>query len=62
MRVWNWTTLRLPTGTAAEIVPIQSVDDRKLNTPGPLTKQIQKSFFAAVQGELKKFSAWNELV
>ncbi len=49
-------------GTAAEIVPIQSVDDRTLGKPGPITKRIQESFFAAVQGKLKKYQAWNELV
>ena len=49
-------------GTAAEIVPIQSVDDRTLGEPGPITKRIQESFFAAVRGKLKKYQAWNELV
>jgi branched-chain amino acid aminotransferase len=49
-------------GTAAEIVPVQSVDDRVLGTPGPITLQIQKSFFAAVAGRLDQFASWNELV
>ena len=49
-------------GTAAEIVPIQSFDDRVLGEPGPITKRIQASFFLAVQAKLEKFVAWNESV
>ena len=49
-------------GTAAEVVPIQSFDDRVLGQPGPITKRIQESFFAAVQGKLEAHSDWNELV
>ena len=49
-------------GTAAEIVPIQSFDDRPLGEPGPITKRIQATFFLAVQGKLEKFAAWNEFL
>ena len=38
------------TGTAAEVVPIRSVDDRELGEPGPVTKRIQNLFFSAVKG------------
>jgi branched-chain amino acid aminotransferase len=50
------------TGTAAEVVPIRSVDDRDLGEPGPLTKKIQEVFFAAVKGEVDQYSEWNEYV
>lgn len=50
------------TGTAAEVVPIRSIDDRSLGEPGPVTKKIQEVFFAAVKGEVEKYSDWNEYV
>ncbi|MGH2811940.1 MAG: branched-chain-amino-acid transaminase [Actinomycetota bacterium] len=50
------------TGTAAEVVPIRSVDERDLGEPGPLTKKIQEVFFAVVRGEVERYSAWNEYV
>src|SRR5437588_2853710 len=51
-------------GTAAEVVPIRAVDDREVGTgePGPITKKIQETFFAAVRGEIDKYSEWNEHV
>ena len=50
-------------GTAAEIVPICSVDDRDLVTaPGPITKQIQDVFFAAEVGKVDRYKDWNEYV
>lgn len=50
------------TGTAAEVVPIRSIDQRELGEPGPITKKVQEVFFAAVNGELEQYSAWNEYV
>jgi branched-chain amino acid aminotransferase len=49
-------------GTAAEVVPIRSVDDRELGEPGPITKEIQEVFFAAVRGEVDRYKDWNEHV
>ena len=49
-------------GTAAEVVPIRSVDDRELGDPGPVTRQIQDVFFKAVKGELEQYKDWNEHV
>lgn len=49
-------------GTAAEVVPVRSVDDRELGEPGPVTKQIQEVFFAAVRGEVDRYKDWNEHV
>jgi branched-chain amino acid aminotransferase len=50
------------TGTAAEIVPIRSVDDRELGGPGPVTKKIQEVFFATVRGEVDRYADWLEYV
>jgi branched-chain amino acid aminotransferase len=49
-------------GTAAEVVPIRSVDDREVGDPGPITRKIQEVFFAAVRGEVDQYKDWNELV
>ena len=49
-------------GTAAEVVPIRSVDDREIGEPGPITRQIQEVFFAAVRGEDDRYKEWNEYV
>jgi branched-chain amino acid aminotransferase len=45
-------------GTAAEIVPIRSVDDRELGEPGPVTRTIQETYFAAVRGEDDRYKDW----
>ena len=45
------------TGTAAEVVPIRSVDDREIGAPGPITKQLQDLFFAVVKGKEPRYSA-----
>jgi branched-chain amino acid aminotransferase len=52
------------TGTAAEVVPISSVDDRAVGTgkPGPITKAIQEMFFATVRGEVDQYKDWLEYV
>ncbi len=49
-------------GTAAEVVPIRSVDDREIGDPGPITRKIQELFFAAVKGEVDRYKEWNEYV
>ncbi len=49
-------------GTAAEVVPIRSVDDREIGEPGPITRKIQEVFFAAVRGEVDRYKNWNEHV
>jgi branched-chain amino acid aminotransferase len=48
------------TGTAAEVVPIRAVDDRVVGagTPGPITKEIQQTYFAAVRGQLDRYKDW----
>jgi branched-chain amino acid aminotransferase len=46
------------TGTAAEVVPIRSVDDREIGDPGPITKAIQEMYFASVRGEVDRYKNW----
>jgi branched-chain amino acid aminotransferase len=50
------------TGTAAEVVPIRSVDDRELGGPGPVTRELQHMFFSAVRGEVDRYKDWCEHV
>ncbi len=52
------------TGTAAEVTPIQSLDDRKIGsgTRGPVTEQLQKSFFDHVHGRTNSHTEWLTLV
>jgi branched-chain amino acid aminotransferase len=52
------------TGTAAEVVPISSVDDRLIGDgrPGPVTTEIQKAYFAAVRGEVTRYESWLDRV
>jgi branched-chain amino acid aminotransferase len=48
------------TGTAAEVTPIRSVDKIKVGkgTMGPITKAIQKEFYAIVHGEKADRYGW----
>ena len=50
------------TGTAAEIVPMRSVDDRVIGDPGEITRKIQETYFAVVHGEEDRYKDWNEHV
>ena len=47
-------------GTAAEITPVREVDDRQIGPghPGPITKDIQATFFDAVKGKIKTYKDW----
>jgi branched-chain amino acid aminotransferase len=49
-------------GTAAEVVPIRSVDDREIGEPGPITRKIQETYFATVRGEVDRYKDWLEHV
>ena len=49
-------------GTAAEVVPIRSVDDREIGPRGPITTRIQETFFATVKGEVDRYKDWLEHV
>ena len=48
------------TGTAAEVVPIRAVDDRTVGEgrPGPVTMQLQQTYFSAVRGEVDRYKDW----
>ena len=48
------------TGTAAEITPIREVDSRAIGTgkPGPITLDIQQTYFGAVKGADKDYEGW----
>src|SRR6266545_1986361 len=48
------------TGTAAEIVPMRSVDDREVGEPGAVTRKIQETYFATVHGEVPQYKEWLE--
>jgi branched-chain amino acid aminotransferase len=50
------------TGTAAEVVPIRSVDDREIGEPGPITRKIQETYAAAVRGQVESYRDWVEHV
>ncbi|NJK80838.1 MAG: branched-chain amino acid transaminase [Chloroflexaceae bacterium] len=52
------------TGTAAEIVPIRSIDGITIGNGrcGPLTAQVQHAFFGTVQGEREDTYGWLEYV
>jgi branched-chain amino acid aminotransferase len=51
-------------GTAAEVVPINSVDDRVVGDgrPGPITRQLQEIYEAAVRGQVDRYKDWVEYV
>ncbi|MEI6158018.1 MAG: aminotransferase class IV, partial [Atribacterota bacterium] len=48
------------TGTAAEITPVVEIDGRKVGNgkPGPITRQLQQTFFRVVRGEEKAYEEW----
>ncbi len=52
------------TGTAAEVTPVREVDDRPIGsgTRGPVTKEVQQTYFSAVKGGLDQYADWVELV
>ncbi len=50
------------TGSAAEVVPVNSVDGRVIGEPGPITVELQKYFFRVVEGKEPAFAHWIEHV
>jgi branched-chain amino acid aminotransferase len=49
-------------GTAAEVSAVNSVDDREIPCPGPMTRAIADEFHRAVRGEVDKYKDWVEHV
>ena len=47
-------------GTAVEVMPIREVDGRVVGDgkPGPITKQLQQTFFDAVHGRVPQYRSW----
>jgi branched-chain amino acid aminotransferase len=50
------------TGSAAEVVPVRSVDHRVIGDPGPITLAIQKAYFDVVRGKDSEYEYWLERV
>ena len=52
------------TGTAAEVTPIREVDGRMIGsgTRGPITTQLQATYFDLVHGRHPKHQEWLTLV
>ena len=50
------------TGSAAELVPVRSVDGRIIGDAGPMTLELQKMFFRVVHGEELVYEEWLERV
>jgi branched-chain amino acid aminotransferase len=46
------------TGTAAEIVPLRSVDDIAIPSPGPITQEIQRTYLDTVRGRNERWGHW----
>ena len=51
-------------GTAAEVVPVASVDDRVVGDgkPGPITRRVQEIYANAVRGRVDRYKDWVEYV
>ena len=47
-------------GTAAEVVPIRSVDHRVIGDPGPITLALQEAYFNVVRGQDEEYAYWLE--
>ena len=50
------------TGSAAEVVPVRSVDHRVIGPAGPITLDLQQTFFRVVHGEEPAYAGWLERV
>lgn len=52
------------TGTAAEVTPIREVDGKQIGEGrrGRVTRSIQKTFFAIVEGKENKYNSWLDYV
>ena len=50
------------TGSAAEVVPVRSVDHRVIGPAGPVTLDLQQAFFRVVRGEEPGYEEWLERV
>jgi branched-chain amino acid aminotransferase len=49
-------------GTAAEVSAVNSVDDRPIPCPGPITRLVADTYSKAVRGQLDRYKDWVEHV
>jgi branched-chain amino acid aminotransferase len=49
-------------GTAAEVSAVNSIDDRAIPCPGPMTTAIAQEYARAVRGEVDRYKEWVEHV
>ncbi|MFM8972306.1 MAG: aminotransferase class IV, partial [Actinomycetota bacterium] len=49
-------------GTAAEISAVNSVDDRAIPCPGPITRTVAEEYARTVRGQVPKYARWCETV
>ncbi|MDZ4166607.1 MAG: branched-chain amino acid transaminase [Coriobacteriia bacterium] len=50
------------TGSAAEVVPVRSVDGRVIGDAGPITLELQKVYFDVVHGKAAEYEEWLERI
>jgi branched-chain amino acid aminotransferase len=50
------------TGTAAELTPMREIDDIEIGPPGPITREIQRTFDDALHGRTPQYADWLDLV
>jgi branched-chain amino acid aminotransferase len=48
-------------GTAAEVSAINSVDDRSVPCPGPITLKVAETYAKAVRGQISQYKSWCEV-
>jgi branched-chain amino acid aminotransferase len=49
-------------GTAAEVSAVNSVDDRPISCPGPITSAVAEEYHKLIRGEVPKYKDWVEHV
>jgi branched-chain amino acid aminotransferase len=49
-------------GTAAEVTPVNSVDDRPVPCPGPVTRAVMQEYGKVVRGQVDRYKDWVEHV
>jgi branched-chain amino acid aminotransferase len=52
------------TGTAAELVPVREIDDHAIGegVPGPITRELQRTFDDALHGRVERYRDWLDVV
>ncbi len=50
------------TGSAAEVTPVGSIDERTIGEPGPVIRALQERFFKIVYGQVEDYIDWLTVV